>query len=346
MDRPDQKGVGGATERRLAVLLVLCVAVVVFWEAAALFSRRPFEPFQLTAEDFRNFEPASEQWAIHPMPVGADPAEPNILAYEFSRPPRRREALESQERPMAPEESGAARGSVMVRLVHGYNMCDCMRIKGYQVELVREIGRQEAGFQVSGVSAAHGGPGSVRAAADTEVGPPGGTQRSATQVSEISPAGGIEDREASLPDPASRRQVWRLTSATREASIWITGMIRAGDFSGTDVDVRSLAFPRVGIPDDPRWVPRGVTWASLRHPIGNFRSFLRAKWNSSRCDLATFLGLRQPAWANDALLPLVAAWRGPPVPREREPAVSAEVLAAYDALYAELRKWRSANEAP
>ena len=304
MNDVQANGTGKRREWSVPILLVVCVAVVAFWEIMAFRSRRPFDPFQITAEDFRGFAPSSALWSLRPRSVPLSPTEPNILAYEV----RRRSGLgEQQQGYSAP---------VLVRLVHGYNMCDCMRIKGYTVELVKAVGGSSPGSPSSAGGMAMASAVALRAMADKTEGSAG----------------------------ASRRQVWRLTSSTGQDSIWVTGMIRAGDFRETGVDVRSMAFPRIDIPDDPGWLPRGMTWKSLRHPVDNARSFLRAKWNNSRCDVATFLGLKKPAWADDELLTLVAAWEGEPVSREQEQQVMAQVLSAYDCLYAELRKWRQDGE--
>ena len=181
-----------------------------------------------------------------------------------------------------------------MRLVHGYNMRDCMRIKGYEVELV----------------------------ADTRDTPNSPINQSSNQ-----------------PSPG-RYQLWRLVSETGDVSIWSTVMLRAGDFSETGVDCRSMAFPRIGIPDDPRWMPEGITVKSFRHPVRNFRMMLRAKWNKSRRDLGTFLRLKQPAWASDEMLTLVGVSGGGTVPRESEPDVARDVLDAQGFLLRELQAWR------
>lgn len=186
------------------------------------------------------------------------------------------------------KDGGFLNGRLVFRVVHGYNLCDCMRIKGYTVEL-QEDRRTAAGEN---------------------------------------PLGG-------------RLQVWRMVSPGGDVSFWVSGVVRAGGFAGTDVDVREMAFPRVGVPDDPNWVPRGVTWSSLRHPVDNLRIFFRALWNSARCDLLTFLKLRKPAWANDELLTLVAAWRGAPVPAAQESGVKDEVIEAYRAMRAEFLRWEA-----
>jgi len=327
----------------MAVLLIVCVTVVVFWEIMALRSRRPFSPFQTTAEDFRGFRPSSSQWLARPVPVRADPVEPNILVYEV----RRAGAKEHADTPVLPYPDAHP---VLVRLVHGYNMRDCMRMKGYQVELAGEARSQESeGTENMGQGTTACPPKPLRRRDNTT------TQQlrnSTTDVahpvssSDFPPQAGPSAADRSHPSSLSsrHRQVWRLTSSTGEVSIWITGMVRAGDFSETDADVRSMAFPRISIPDDPRWLPSGITWKSLCHPIANFQLFLREKWNSSRCDLATFLGLRHPAWASDELLTVVASWRGPSVERNEEQLVTEHVLAAYDVLYAGLKAWRTQAE--
>jgi hypothetical protein len=228
-----------------------------------------------------------------------------------------------------------------------------MRIKGYKVEPVEEGMAHGAQRATSGAERMAQrseetpdnpatGAEKVDAAVPGRFQRPGGVGTAAAATPGNSATQQL-DRSATAAEGA-RRQVWRLTSSSGQASLWVTAMIRAGDFGETDADVRSMPFPRIGIPDDPRWAPRGLTWRSLRHPIRNFRQFLRAKWNNSRCDLATFLGLRQPAWANDELLTLVAAWTGPSVERGEEPYVTGRVLAAADFLYGELKKWRRARE--
>ena len=261
-------------EVRVAILLVACVALAAFWEVMSTRSRRPFQPFELTTADFETFQPASETWRIERLPVNPDPVEPNILilrsAPQRSAPPALRHA------------------PLIVRLVHGYNMPDCMRIKHFNVELI----------------------------ADTR-------------------EGNLDTSSSPLP-----YQAWRLTSRHGEVSIWTTTMLRAGDFAATDIDTRSMAFPRIGIPDHPGWFPRGLSLSSLRHPIGNLRIFLRAKWNSSRCDPLTFLGLRQPAWASDELLTLVSTHIGPSIAADDESAALRQVLTVHRFMHDQLLEWR------
>jgi hypothetical protein len=110
------------------------------------------------------------------------------------------------------------------------------------------------------------------------------------------------------------------------------------------MDVRAMRFPRVGVPDDPDWAPMGFTLDSLKHPIAGLRRMIRAKWNASRCDLLTFLGLRAPVWVETEWLTLVVAWEsgmpGDPVEATRE------LLAVQSAFVAALGDWRRAHPVP
>ena len=115
-------------------------------------------------------------------------------------------------------------------------------------------------------------------------------------------------------------------------------MLRAGDFSETNIDTRAMPFPRIGVPDNPGWFPRGLSLRSLRNPLRNGRLFLRHKWNASRADVWTFLGLKQPAWASDDLLTLVSM---APSEGGDEAPVIRRVLEAHYAMLAALQAWRA-----
>ena len=279
---------GRIRDRAVAGVLVMCLAVVGFWEVMASRSRRPWDAFELTASSFTNFEPFPSGWEARKLPVEVSPIEPNVLALELRQ---KGSGLRSQESGLEsggpPPHPGSA-APVLVRLAHGYNMPDCMRIKGYRVEELLD---------------------------------------------------GIGDA------PGRVAQVWRLTSDIGDVSIWVTSMIRTVDFEPTGIDVRTMAFPRIGTPDDPRWMPRGMTWRSLRHPIRNFRWLIRSKWNNARCDLGTFLKLKRPAWADDSLMTLVSLWHGTPLKEEQEEAATAHVLAAHSAILPELQSWRRGGTA-
>ena len=102
----------------LPVLLIACAVVVALWELLSALSGRPQAGFALTAESFVGFAPREARWSINSVPIPAyDPAEPNILCFQMVSP---------------------AGQPVSVRLVHGYNMPMCMKIKGYAVSLLRE----------------------------------------------------------------------------------------------------------------------------------------------------------------------------------------------------------------
>jgi len=265
------------------LVLIACMIVVAFWEVMSNRSRDLFQAFDLTAADFKGFSPAGPGWLVTGAQVASTPNEPNIISFRMT----------------ARGEGQGSAVPVLVRVVHGYNMHDCMRIKGYKVEIMEDR----------------------RPAAGAETG----------------------TLPSSVTGPAGRLQVWRLTSGAGDVSIWVTSVLRAGDFNPTDVDVRSLPFPRIGIPDDPNWIPRGLTLSSLRHPVQNFRLLLRAKWNNSRCDIATFLKLKTPAWVNNELLTLVACSDSEFVKKEEEKDVAGQVIAAHKLMQNCLRTWRSAT---
>jgi hypothetical protein len=259
-------------EVAVAIVLVLCVGLVAAWMIAAKLAARPFDELRLKAEDFEGFSPRSDMWSIRLIHVKASPTEPTVIAYLLKRPDHRLPTSD-----LRPPTSGP----FLVRIVHGYNMVDCMRIKQYDVELM----------------------------ADTR-GP--------------TPISAFPFQLSDLPV-----QMWRLTSSVGDRSVWITTMLRTADFAATSVDTRDMAFPRVGTPDDPSWAPTGLKWSSFRHPIRNARNALRARWNASRCDIWTFLRLRQPAWASDEMLTLVTEYRGPSVEDGQEEAVAEIALQAH-----------------
>ncbi len=126
-------------------------------------------------------------------------------------------------------------------------------------------------------------------------------------------------------------------------------MLRTANFSATNVDTRDMAFPRIGTPDSPAWQPSGLKWSSFRHPIKNSHDALRAKWNNSRCDLPTFLRLRQPAWASNEMVTLVTEYHGPSVKPAEEEQVIEYVLNAHLFMMQEFHAVRTKsnkNDAP
>lgn len=298
------KNISAGKQKELGVPLTLitCLLLVGFWEIMSNRIQRPFRPFDLTAENFKGFSPAVEGWSFQSVPVTSNPIEPNIFAIK-----------------VVPVSSLAphSHASIMVRLVHGYNMPDCMRIKGYKVELIEDRrGTSEKELKQSINTNRHRW----------------NTSESTTQQLNNS----FHRDQASGSNQRFSCQVWRLTSGSDDVSIWVTSTLKAGDFSVTDIDVRSMPFPRIGVPDDPGWFPRGLTMSGLRHPIDGFRLFLRAKWNSSRCDLLTFLRLKTPAWADNELLTLVSTSEGIPVKSGQEKIIIGQVIVAHKLIQSQL----------
>ncbi|MCX7590659.1 MAG: hypothetical protein N2255_03420 [Kiritimatiellae bacterium] len=276
-------------------LLIFCALVVAFWEFMAARSRRGHHGYRFTGSDLKGFRPEVPGWVASVLPVRPTRAEPNIAVFGLDR-------------------KGAGNGGkdqVIVRLVHGYNMRDCMRLKGYAVELLMDT-RKVLG-NATGVAAVE--------------------KRADDRSSDLGIPAGVGNPELAV-------QVWRLISPVGDTALWVTSMLRTTDFEGTDVDVRSMPFPKIEGDDRPTGLPEGLTRESLRHPIRTFRELVRAKWNNARCDLATFLGLRTPAWASDELLTLVSASKSHAGRISDEKKVLESVLEAHFGVAAALRRWR------
>lgn len=223
-------------DRRVAWLVMACVLLVAVWEGLTINARRAHPPFTITSADFAEFTPAVQGWSAGQLPVGNDPLEPNVLVYRF----------------VAPSVPPAV---VQSRLAHGFNMRDCMRLKGYDVHLLEDTRREDGAY----------------------------------------------DEHNGRNPPANRTlpvQVWLLEAPTGDLSIWFSTVLRAGDMGPTHRDMRSIPFPRIGMPMGADWVPEGLRWSSLRHPVRNFRRFLQAKWNNARSDPLVFLGIKRPPWAD------------------------------------------------
>jgi hypothetical protein len=270
-------------ERTIAILIVFCLLIIAGWEIAAKLAARPFDELLLKAEDFSGFLPSEPGWSIQLEHVKVTPTDPTAISYALRHP----------------STAGFPAGVIRSRIVHGYNMVDCMRIKQYAVELL----------------------------ADTRQAPV-----------KISPE--LNLRPQQLPD--FQFQLWKLTSAGGEVSVWATSMLRATDFALTAIDTRDMAFPRVGTPDSPSWQPSGIKLSSFKHPIKNSRNAVRARWNASRCDPLTFLRLRQPAWASSEMLTMVTEYHGQSVKADDIAAVSREILAAHQMMLHKFQQfWQS-----
>ena len=291
-------------DRILAVILLICVIVVGFWEIMGRASFRPFDELALNADDFTEFRPESEQWYYREVPVAVSLIAPAIVAFEMKQKNMRPHSVPypaPDRRSLGVNGSSISNsGPVLVRLMHGFNIVDCMRIKQYRVELIRD---------------------------DQE-----------PRTTNQEPRTKNEERTS----PSSPKvQIWRLTSPAGKVSLWVTSMLRATDFMETDVDTRDMAFPRVGTPDAPGWNPTGLKWSSFRHPIKNLRQVIRARWNASRCDWMTFLRLKRPAWVSDEVLTLVGEYKGKSVKPANESDVTACVLSAQQLLLHQLQTFRT-----
>ena len=103
-------------ERLAGGVLLGALMLTLVWLILYARARRAWEPFELTSRDFKSFTLSIEGMQTRAIPVRESPNEPNIVGYHCV----------------------AHRGDAYVRLVHGYSMVDCMRIKGYEVALLQD----------------------------------------------------------------------------------------------------------------------------------------------------------------------------------------------------------------
>lgn len=143
-----------------------------------------------------------------------------------------------------------------------------------------------------------------------------------------------------------RNQIWRLVSDLNEATLWITRMVRAADLADSGSDIRNLAFPRVGVPDDPRWAPPGMLSREfLRHPWASMRRFIQVRWNGARTDWRTFLKWRQPAWVSDEEMTVVVTGLTRVTPDEEAGEIARLQAAQKEFLDALRAQWRATHPA-
>lgn len=286
---------GTASERYIAMLLVFCLALVGIWEVMSSRSERPWDAFQVGAAAFQGFRFKCDGWNVEQKKISPSPIDPEILKYDLVPEDRGRKTEDRGQSTTLRQSSGPSADyagvAVRVRLAHGYNMVDCMKIKGYAVKLLLD--------------------GKALGTRHLAIGFPG------------------------------RVQIWELENSVGDKSIWVTSMLRAGDLSVLDIPTTDMAFPRVGVPDNPDWLPQGLTLNSLRHPIRNWKICLRAKWNKSRNDPWVFLKLKQPIWADDESLTLVTNTKGRgPADKSEEEEYVGMALEAHGLLYRELVEWK------
>jgi len=361
-------------------ILIPCLLLVGLWlvmSVRSIFSPHPFDDME---KDLMNAFSDSSQWQVEQQPVLKSLIEPNILALKVTGGKSSNEST-NQRIPEFPNQR-INESTIYSRLAHGYNMPDCMRIKGYAVDLIgdsnqssvtslpsvatqeRRMGdrlseegtikelqvtsyrlqngsltTQQPNNSTTKISSARSlarySPWATAAARDlSQPFSPPSLSSSQTQVS-------LADTECQLGQasfsPQPFFQLWKLTSPTDDVSLWVTSMLNAGDMTALDMDIRSMAFPKIGTPDDPGWKPTGFTWKSLRHPFRNLAWFLRARWNNSRCDLLVFLKLKKPVWASDEVFTLVSH-SGSLGEGDDEEEVMRYVLSVHEYVYGELRE--------
>jgi hypothetical protein len=285
----------------VSILLVSGCLLLAFWLVMAERSARPGKGYSLTTRDLAGFQPIIPGWAIRVKSIDAEnPTDPNIMGMELAGEPA----------------SGGPEPRFFVRLVHGYNMPMCMKIKYYAVEKIQDN--------------------RVRPVSDPKLQSAYRSLPSTTQQ--------LSNLTTILPTEFPF-QLWRLTSGAGTVSLWVTTMIRAGDFSPTPEDICSMAFPRVETPDDPNWVPRGFRLEDLRHPGEAFQRWWRSRWDGARWDWLTVLRLRQPARGSEELLSYVTRSVVPDVTPANETVVLQDLLTTHAAVLGELQQWRKKNVA-
>lgn len=102
--------------RRLPIFILIGVAVVVIWQIFGIICNMKYKNFAITEKDFAGFKPRLENWRIEKVSIGSSSTDPNIIGFKYYN----------------------SNMTVFVRLVHGYNMCECMKLKGYKVSLIAD----------------------------------------------------------------------------------------------------------------------------------------------------------------------------------------------------------------
>jgi hypothetical protein len=289
-------------------LMVFCTLLAAFWLVMSWSSRRSYDSFTLTPEKMATFHPALEGWDVRALPITRDDLiDANIAAYSLVRDSS--SSVINNRQPIP-------NNRFLVRLVHGYNMPMCMKMKYYTVEKILDY--------------------KVRPVADPKL---RSAFRNAKTIYD-----GTGELFTSVPEGYPLPiQLWRLTSSVGTVSIWATTMIQSDDFSPTEDDICSMAFPRIDIPDDPNWVPRGLAWDDLRHPKAAFMRWFRSRWDGARWDVLTFLRLRRPVRTSEELLSYVTLIEV--VAENNTNAIDIrELLEAHGTMLKELQGWRNSGE--
>ena len=146
-DNPAASPQRSKKELIVAISLVVCLLIVGFWEVMSKRSERVWDAFQLSAADFQGFKFQSEGWRIDQRKISPSPTDPEILKFDMLRQVASRHGtityrnglpVVTTNSPNSATNRQLSAMPIRSRLIHGYNMVDCMRIKGYAVKLLHD----------------------------------------------------------------------------------------------------------------------------------------------------------------------------------------------------------------
>ena len=137
-----------ARQYAVPVLLVSCALVVAAWMLLARASWVPWMPIGITSADFVGFQPVFQGWKVEKLPVDTKRViDENIVAFAVTSDGRdstgdrkgfERETVRSVKEAGVFKREAETSGDhrFIIRLLHGYNMPMCMKIKYYTVEKI------------------------------------------------------------------------------------------------------------------------------------------------------------------------------------------------------------------
>ncbi len=120
-----QKKVSGKRERIISSIFIVVLLLVAVWMIAANRAQSSFGGYDITPEKFAKFSPSLTGWDARNIPAKFTKYSPNLVAYEMC--------------PRLSQESKVGGGRIVSRLANGYNMVDCMTVKGYKVDLLSNM---------------------------------------------------------------------------------------------------------------------------------------------------------------------------------------------------------------
>ena len=297
-----------------SALISGCTLLTALWLVAAHYNRGFKKAYDLTFDDFADFQPALEGCAIEKLPrASPDATDANIVAFVLVSSPSALSGLDRQGSqqgsmpdPRSPNTTHNLPSRFLVRLVHGYSMPMCMKRKSYTVEKIQDH--------------------EVRSTTDPKL------------LSAFKMAGGGGSYPLPLGSYPFPVQLWRLTSSVGDVAYWVTTMIRSGDFEPTKEDICSMRYPVVNYPDDPNWTPRGLSMETLKNPRDAFWCWFNSRWDGSGWDVLTFLGLRPGAAGSAELLSYMTIVNVEP--SDDHARAVEEALMRHAAMLREFQTWR------